>query len=414
MSAAESAAACGEVSAAMASAGHDVQGIPWASIRFARTDYRSFRLRENVPGRSETVDAAITPSEAGADFARFVRNTRRVQSSIFHNQLRNLVAATSESDVYTVHDSRVLHWDAAASARAEVVDLDRMGRGTSSLGCLPARRGADFQKSAESARKPSAKAVQPTTIAACKDLVVVGGTRGEVVAKRLSAGGGVVCCRQISAGEDSTVNSIDLSDSCAMVGCNNCSLRRLDLATFAMEAEFTFEKPVNHATRQAGGKMVAAAGDEKAVTVLDGDSGEVVEKATGHDDFCFATAWHPGGMVFATGSDDCSARVWDVRRMDTSLFVLGANMGPVRSVRFSSCGRFLVFAEAKDFVHLYDVSGGKLGEHQEIDLFGEIAGISISPGAERLFVGTMDASYGSLLEYSMLSLPQAVTYLREA
>ena len=36
---------------------------------------------------------------------------------------------------------------------------------------------------------------------------------------------------------------------------------------------------------------------------------------------------------------------------------------------------------------------------QEVDLFGEISGISFSPDAETFFVGVADLTYSSLLEY---------------
>ena len=85
--------------------------------------------------------------------------------------------------------------------------------------------------------------------------------------------------------------------------------------------------------------------------------------------------------------------------MACSLVTLGGHMGAMRSVRFSSCGRFLAMAEPRDFVHIYDTSRGDFNRCQEIDIFGEIAGISFSPDADSLFLGVWDRSYGSLLEY---------------
>lgn len=55
-------------------------------------------------------------------------------------------------------------------------------------------------------------------------------------------------------------------------------------------------------------------------------------------------------------------------------------------------------AEPADFVHIFDTQSGFL-QSQEIDLFGEIAGISFSPDTEALYVGVADRTYGSLLEY---------------
>jgi hypothetical protein len=75
-------------------------------------------------------------------------------------------------------------------------------------------------------------------------------------------------------------------------------------------------------------------------------------------------------------------------------------MGAVRSTRFSPDGRLLAVAEAADFVHIYNVDGG-LRQMQEIDVFGEISGISFSPGGEMFFVGVSDPIYNSVMQYQI-------------
>lgn len=59
----------------------------------------------------------------------------------------------------------------------------------------------------------------------------------------------------------------------------------------------------------------------------------------------------------------------------------------------------MAMAEPADFVHLYDTKQDYT-KSQEIDLFGEIAGISFSPDTEAFFVGVADRTYGSLLEFN--------------
>lgn len=74
-------------------------------------------------------------------------------------------------------------------------------------------------------------------------------------------------------------------------------------------------------------------------------------------------------------------------------------MGAIRCVKFSSDGKFLSTAEPADFVHIYESHTG-YKQAQEIDLFGEIAGISFSPDTEALFIGVADRTYGSVLEFN--------------
>lgn len=118
----------------------------------------------------------------------------------------------------------------------------------------------------------------------------------------------------------------------------------------------------------------------------------------GHLDYSFASAWHPNGLTFATGNQDKTCRIWDLRNLSKSVDVLSGNLAAIRSIRFTSDGCYMATAEAADFIHVYDVKSG-YGREQEIDFFGEISGISFSPDTESLFIGVDDRKYSSLLEY---------------
>ncbi len=57
-------------------------------------------------------------------------------------------------------------------------------------------------------------------------------------------------------------------------------------------------------------------------------------------------------------AQDTTTRIWDIRQPGKSLAVLSGRMGAVRSLRFSSDGRFLAMAEPADFVHVFNVKAG--------------------------------------------------------
>lgn len=119
----------------------------------------------------------------------------------------------------------------------------------------------------------------------------------------------------------------------------------------------------------------------------------------GHLDYSFSCAWHPTGHILATGNQDTTCRLWDIRYPSESLAVLKGNMGAIRGIKFSPDGDFVAMAEAADYVHVYDVKAD-YSAAQEMDLFGEISGISFSPDSESLFVGIADRTYGSLVEFN--------------
>uniref|UniRef100_A0A0A9B8Q5 Uncharacterized protein n=1 Tax=Arundo donax TaxID=35708 RepID=A0A0A9B8Q5_ARUDO len=171
------------------------------------------------------------------------------------------------------------------------------------------------------------------------------------------------------------------------------------MENFQICNHFRFPWAVNHTSLSPDGKLVAIVGDNADGLLVDANSGKTIHDLLGHLDYSFASAWNPDGQTFATGNQDKTCRVWDIRNLSKSLAVLGGNMGAVRSIRYTSDGRFMAMAEPADFVHIFDVAGG-YRRKQELDFFGEIAGISFSPDTEALFVGVHDRTYSSLLQFN--------------
>lgn len=50
------------------------------------------------------------------------------------------------------------------------------------------------------------------------------------------------------------------------------------------------------------GDCVAVVGDAPEAILLDASTGEVTHTLRGHLDYSFAAAWHPNGLVLATGN----------------------------------------------------------------------------------------------------------------
>ncbi|CAN6246303.1 unnamed protein product [Urochloa humidicola] len=121
----------------------------------------------------------------------------------------------------------------------------------------------------------------------------------------------------------------------------------------------------------------------------------------GHRDYSFASAWSPDGLTFAIGNQDKTCRIWDVRNLSKSVHVLRGNLEAIRSIRFTSDGRFMSMAEPADFVHIFDVKSD-YNRRQELDFFGEISRSSFNPDTNALFVGVWDRVHGSLLQFDRL------------
>ncbi|XP_077213006.1 transducin/WD40 repeat-like superfamily protein isoform X2 [Tasmannia lanceolata] len=381
-----------DTSAPEARNGKDIQGIPWERLNFTRDKYREMRLQqyknyENLSRPRAGLEKECKQVEKGSIFYDFQFNTRLVKSTIVHFQLRNLLWATSKHDVYLMQNYSVMHWSSLLRKGKEVLNV--------------AGPITPTQKHRGSLAQPLLR-VQISTMAVKDNLMVAGGFQGELVCKNLNSPG-VTFCSKITNEENAITNAVDLFQSSngstqLMTANNDTHVRVFDTQNFALLSRFTFPWSVNNTSVSPDGKLVAILGDSADCLIADAQSGKAIGNLKGHLDYSFSSAWHPDGRILATGNQDTTCRLWDVRNLSTSLGVLKGRMGAIRAIKFSSDGRFMAMAEPADFVHIYDTQSDYCNV-QEIDLFGEIAGISFSPDTEALFVGVADRTYGSLLEF---------------
>uniref|UniRef100_A0A1J3E7N4 Putative WD repeat-containing protein C2A9.03 n=1 Tax=Noccaea caerulescens TaxID=107243 RepID=A0A1J3E7N4_NOCCA len=381
-----------DTSAAQARNGKDIQGIPWDRLSVTRKEYRKTRLQqyknyENVPNSGEESGKDCMHTEKGSSFYTFRRNSRSVRSTILHFQLRNLVWATSKHDVYLLSNYSISHWSSLTGCRNEILNVKG--------------HVAPSEKHPESLLEGFTE-TQVSTLAVKERLLVAGGFQGELICKHLDRPG-VSFCSRTTYTENAITNAVDIYRNSSgalhfMASNNDCGVRDFDMERYQLVQLFRYLWPVNHSSLSPDGKLVAVVGDDPDGLLVDSSNGQTVATLKGHLDFSFASAWHPEGVTFATGNQDKTCRIWDTRNLSESVAVLKGNLGAVRSIRFSSDGRYIAMAEPADFVHIYDTKTGYKKE-QEIDFFGEISGISFSPDTESLFVGVWDRTYGSLLEY---------------
>ncbi|KAH9749982.1 WD REPEATS REGION domain-containing protein [Citrus sinensis] len=273
------------------------------------------------------------------------------QSGEGSEKLRNLVWSTSKHDVYLMSHFSIVHWSSLSSKRTEVLDVS-----------------------------------------------------GHVAPCEYLDQPGVSFCSRTTYDENAITNAVEIYNSPSggihfMASNNDCGVRDFDMERFQLSKHFSFPWPVNHTSLSPDGKLLVIVGDNPEGILVDSQTGKAIMPLCGHLDFSFASAWHPDGRIFATGNQDKTCRVWDVRNLSKSVAVLKGNLGAIRSIRFTSDGNFMAMAEPADFVHVYDAKNG-FEKEQEIDFFGEISGMTFSPDTEALFIGVWDRTYGSLLQYN--------------
>ncbi|KAE9599150.1 hypothetical protein Lal_00043852 [Lupinus albus] len=382
-----------DTSAAEARRGKDIQGIPWGRLSISREMYRQTRLEqyknyENIPQSGERSKKECKPTKKGGMHYDFWQNTRSVKSTILHFQLRNLVWSTSKHDVYLVSHYSIVHWSSLNSKRSEVLNVSG--------------HVAPCEKHPGSLLEGFTQ-TQISTLAVRDKLLIAGGFQGELICKYLDRPG-VSFCSRTTYEDNAITNGVEIYEHPSgsvhfMASNNDGGIRDFDLESFQLSKHFCFPWPVNHTSLSLDSKIIAIVGDNPEGLLVDSQTGKTITSLYGHLDYSFASAWHPDGRIFATGNQDKTCRVWDVRNLSQSVAVLKGNLGAIRSIRFTSDGQFMAMAEPADFVHVYDAKRG-FEKEQEIDFFGEISGVSFSPDTESLFIGVWDRTYGSLLQYN--------------
>ncbi|TYK16979.1 putative WD repeat-containing protein C2A9.03-like [Cucumis melo var. makuwa] len=382
-----------DTSSALARKGLDIQGIPWDRLNISREKYRLTRLEqyknyENIPSSGAAVDKECKAIEKGGNYYEFFHNTRLVKPTILHFQLRNLVWATSKHDVYLMSNYSVMHWSSLSGNLSEILNFS---------GHI-----APTEKHAGSLLEGFTQ-TQISTLAVKENFLVAGGFQGELTCKRLDKQG-VSFCTRTTHDENAITNAVEIYDSRSgelhfMAANNDCSMREYDMERFQLLNHFHFPWPVNHTSMSPDRRLIVVVGDHTDGLIVDSRNGTTIGTVVGHRDYSFASAWHPDGRMFATGNQDKTCRVWDVRNFSTPVAVLKGHIGAARSIRYSSDGQFMVVAEPADFVHVYSTSTD-YKKRQEIDFFGEISGVSLSPDDESLYIGIWDRTYASLLQYN--------------
>ncbi|KAM7518593.1 hypothetical protein LguiB_017555 [Lonicera macranthoides] len=303
-------------------------------------------------------------------------------------QLRNLLWATSKHDVYLMQNYSVMHWSALLRRGKEVLNV--------ATPIVPTLKNPG-------SLAQTLSRVQISTMAVKDNLMVAGGFQGELICKYLNQHG-VAFSTKVSPDDNAITNAVDIYHNSngsmrVMTANNDAQVRVFDASgNFACLNQFSYPWSVNNTSVSPDGKLLAVLGDSAECLLADAQSGKVIGNLKGHLDYSFTSAWHPGGQILATGNQDTTCRLWDIRNLSESLTILKGHMGAIRAIKFTSDGRFMAMAEPADFVHIFDTQSDYT-QGQEIDLFGEIAGISFSPDNEALFVGVADRTYGSVLEF---------------
>eukprot|EP01080_Neovahlkampfia_damariscottae_P005456 gene5456-9269_t len=370
--------------------GKDIQGMSF-SLRYPRSKFKYERIeRYKIFNKEYQNDEffsfdedKMTKVEDDSCFYKFKLNTRSARCEMTHFQLRHMIKSISKNEVLHMNNTstiwkwnRVLYHDSEYGKNEKILDLTEEN-------------------------------IKIVSLTGNENLLVCGGLHGELVVKSLKKDE-VLFKKKISENENSISNFVELNqkkneNSFEIIVSSNDDTMRILNENFGLKETFKFEVCVNQATAsKLNEKLISVLLDDLKIPILDKSTGKTVCTLNGHTHYPFSSCWNPTKeFEIATGAQDQTTRIWDIRKSNECLYTLPGKISSIRSVTYNKSGTLLAVSEAADFGHIYDATKNYKSE-QILDVFGEISGITFAPNEESLFLGIYDQTYSSLIEFQKI------------
>lgn len=354
----------------------DYQGICWLEItNKTRSQYRYLRNIQFQPYLSDIDFNKLSrhPSKLKLsknslyEFQNFYRN---LSPTIGHFQLRYNLAVTSYHDLYYISGNDVLHY------------------------CTLRNKKRIF---------PLNNAMHPVCLSVLDNFLCVGDLYGKLFLLDIKTNNRLFSGNFLTNEESHIINSVKLCrDNRIITASNDCKIRILDFNNI-LTPVFQIERsnPVNYAIFSPNNQLLGSYSDQKEAEIFDPKTGKLAFLLEGHQDFGFCLDFHPNGLQIATGNQDATCRIWDLRNPKKSLHILQSELASVYSTKYSQDGRFLAFGETIDFVNVYDCRED-YGVFQQIDFFGEMVGLDFNPeDSKNLFVAINIRDFDGIFEFKI-------------
>lgn len=302
--------------------------------------------------------------------------TRRHPCTIYHFQLRHLVSCPSAFDVCFVYEQKVRLWNSVYRVAKDLLYANTIGRNT-----------------------------KICTLSTTSSLVLIGGASNEVILHKIYNEDEQ--SPQLISIDSTTshhiINHIKSThdETRSMICSNDSTVKLIDLSTGQVVQSIPMAVPMNCSSFHSSDQIYCVVGDDSQGVLCDIRANQPFATLIGHLDHLFGVDISSDGISIATGSQDRTTRIYDMRKLgnpSNSIVCLHANVGPIRTVRYSSDGSVLAVGESDDFVTLYDAMSGYRFQ-QTIDFFGEISGLDFAPCTDNLFLGISSYESGCIMEF---------------
>jgi WD40 repeat protein len=175
--------------------------------------------------------------------------------------------------------------------------------------------------------------------------------------------------------------------------------------------EIKADHPVNNCDISNDGNILTCVGDSTNVEIFDLRTSKTCLKFNSHYDYGVVIKYLPeNDYIFATGNQDFSCKIWDIRKIQ----VIGNNLNkmcsPVNHLSgyFESIGdlcftknkNFLIFAENADYLHIYNIKYQKI---QTMTYISSFSGLAYDNDKERIYIGIEDDVTAGIICYDIIN-----------
>ncbi|CCH42155.1 Vegetative incompatibility protein [Wickerhamomyces ciferrii] len=254
----------------------------------------------------------------------------------------------------------------------------------------------------------------------CTDngLLIAGTLTGSYHVKNLKTGD--TTKKILTTNSNGIINFAKSVEDSILFSTNDMRLITTDLQNFKVRSMVDFPWAINSVSfNPLDPNIKLIVGDNINSFILDDrvSANKPVNIIKGHKDFSFACDWSHNGTSIATGNQDSTVRVYDIRNLKENQYCMkGEIESSVRNVKFNNNDSMLAFSEGIDYVNLVDLNSidSGQGSKQVISMFGKIVGLDFSNyddgTGEMLTVGINDESIGGILQYLLESEETYVDY----